>query len=261
MTSTDTIAEVDQRETEWLLKDIHEEISGSISTGLEECLARLCERAPFKLVMSSAHSELLKGIVTRTGSCIAESDLVVRSASMHNKPIAIKLKQPLYLSQIVDSLGCISDAVQIITSLECAVQSANNTLLHLQNLQRLVKNALANLRKPSPRLKFPGHVTNTSLFDSLPSTVAVDFYVSDNSVVVEVHIFEPLEKANSGIHSLFKKSGKELKYDGNDVLDYEKVVVESQDPNLISVTAKLTALEAHLQQLNRNLTLCQSVST
>lgn len=260
MPSLSAIAQVDERETEWLLKEIHEEISGSISTGLEECLARLCEHSPFKLVMSSAHSELLKGIVTRTGSCIAESDLIVRSPSMHNKPISIKLKQPMYLSQIVDSLGCISDAVQIIISLECSEQSANNTLLHLQNLQRLVKDALASLRKPSPRLKFPGHVTNINLFESLPSTVAVDFYVSDNSVVVEVHLFERLETANSGIHSLFRRSGKELKYDGNDVLDYEKVVVESQDPNLISVTAKLTALDAHLKQLIRNLTLCQSVS-
>jgi hypothetical protein len=261
--------EAEQRELKWLLCDIHGGIKSSIHVGLQECLSRLSEQDDgLKLVMSSNRSETLKGIVTRVGATVCECDIVVKLASANKgHPFHVKLKEneTYPLLQVVDAVNFISEALQTTSRLTTDSPPENDvqTRIYLSETLGYVKSALAALREPKASSIYPHQVTDTSKFVDLPPGLVVDFYVSDSNVITELRTIEDiagnhhtLDSFTSALSLKKKKQEKVVAYNGSSVVEHEHVKVESQDPCLISETAKLTAVESHLAAMVRKLQLC-----
>jgi len=107
---------------------------------------------------------------------------------------------------------------------------------------------------------------NIKIFDPpLPENLSFDLSISDASLRVELRTLEPINHAdtlsNFGFQRLAAAIGAARKpehdgsneifsYRGVDVRVKEKIRVESADPSLIALTAKLAALE-HSVSLSR----------
>lgn len=258
------------RELEWLLKDTQTQIERAVTEGLVECKERLC--APFsgfKLVMSSGRSEALKGIVVRVGTALLDCELKLKIPSLPAPVTDISLTSVYPLAQVVDAVNYIDEAVESVRRSRYA--NADIVLAMLTRLLALVRSAANCLKEPIPTLKFPLRAPpEPSLFSPpLPAGLIVDFYLEDSSVVTDVRVVsdvnpEELETHSGFLSSIGIKSKKVhavdvIEYNGRQVIEQERVRVESQDPNLISATAKLKALENHVVGLKRRIELLNSL--
>lgn len=243
---------------------------GSVTEGLIECKERLC--APFsgfKLVMSSGRSEALKGIVVRVGTSLIDCDLKLKISSISAPVTDIGLSNVYPLSQVVDAVNYIDEAVESVRRSRYA--NAEIVLAMITRLLALVRSASNCLKQPTSTMKFPfREQPDPALFSpKLPPGLVVDFYLEDSSIVTDVRYLtdvtdEEVDKQTGFFSSIGLKSKKEhlsnsIDYNGRQVLEVERVRVESQDPNLISATAKLKALENHIVNLKRRIELLNSL--
>ncbi|KAH9868264.1 hypothetical protein J1614_007336 [Plenodomus biglobosus] len=269
------------RELEWLLLQLRDTLQ-SLKAGLEECAALL---APSEngstLVLSSVRSESLKGLVTRIGTRITKGNIKLRLASLpppkgsltydlsiSAAPHAPTLVVP-QLTLIRTSINSCLDAIDVATWGGDAT-NANFVAGQLQLLHDHILEARASL-KGSPDVQLPWweDVVDEKTFDPpLPSNVSFHLFVFDAALVLEIRTLEAHQAGTQSSLSGFSlrdslasalggarapahdEVDRTFHFNGHDVRVKEKIRVESQDPALISASAKLNALE-HSVMLSR----------
>ncbi|ANB11601.1 hypothetical protein AWJ20_4422 [Sugiyamaella lignohabitans] len=181
------------------------------------------------------------------------------------------------LIQLVDTVNFLDEALSLSQQLTIDCQALSkeghshshiNTQMGLGQLLGLVKNALSTLHEPKPSSIYPQRRTDRTKFSGLPAGVAVDFYLIDSNVITDIRAYEDIDDPSTSpvdafgaITSMLSIGKKKhppqiIKHGDLSIIEHERVRIESQDPNLISVTTKLTALEALLESIVRKLQLC-----
>ncbi|OAL05740.1 hypothetical protein IQ06DRAFT_342998 [Phaeosphaeriaceae sp. SRC1lsM3a] len=273
-------ADSQARELEWLLLQLRERLQ-SLKAGLEECAALL---APSEngstLVLSSVRSESLKGLITRIGTRITKGNVKLRIASLppprgspaYDLTISSAPQAPtLVIPQLTSVRTSINSCLDVI---DVAVWGGDDTKAdfvagQLQLLHEHIQEARQALKGYSDvHLPWWEHPVDEKTFDPpLPPTVSFHLFVFDAALVLEVRTLEPqqaeqksltgfsirdslavaLGGARTPVHD---EADRTFKFRGQDVRVKEKIRVESQDPALISASAKLNALE-HSIMLSR----------
>ncbi|CAA9965663.1 Rogdi-lz domain containing protein [Pyrenophora teres f. maculata] len=269
------------RELEWLLVQLGETLQ-SLKAGLEECAALL---APSEngstLVLSSVRSESLKGLVTRIGTRITKGNIKLRLASLpppkgsltydltiSSAPHAPTLVVP-QLTSIRTSINSCLDAIDVATWGGDAT-NANFVAGQLQLLHDHIIEAQAALKGHSDvQVPWWENAVDEKTFEPpLPPTVSFHLFVFDAALVLEIRTLEPHQAGDSSSLTGFSlrntfasalgatrapahdEADRTFKYRDQDVRVKEKIRVESQDPALISASAKLNAL-GHSLMLSR----------
>ncbi|KAJ4373925.1 hypothetical protein N0V83_002664 [Neocucurbitaria cava] len=269
------------RELEWLLVQLRETLQ-SLKAGLEECAALL---APTEngstLVLSSVRSESLKGLVTRIGTRITKGNVKLRLASLpppkgshtydviiSSAPHAPTLVVP-QLTNIRTSINSCLDVIDVATWGGDAT-NANFVAGQLQLLHDHIQEARQALRGYSDvqTLWWENPLDEKTFDPPLPSNVSFHMFVFDAALVLEIRTLEQHNAAEKSSLTGFSirdslasalggtrapvhdEADRTFKYRGQDVRVKEKIRVESQDPALISASAKLNALD-HSLSLSR----------
>ncbi|CAO2657613.1 Nn.00g037390.m01.CDS01 [Neocucurbitaria sp. VM-36] len=269
------------RELDWLLVQLRETLQ-SLKAGLEECAALL---APTEngstLVLSSVRSESLKGLVTRIGTRITKGNIKLRLSSLpppkgshtydltiSSAPQAPTLVVP-QLTNIRTSINSCLDVIDVATWGGDAT-NANFVAGQLQLLHDHIQEARQALRGYSDvqTLWWEYPIDEKTFDPPLPSNVSFHMFVFDAALVLEIRTLElhnagekssltgfsirdSLASALGGTRApVHDEADRTFKYRGQDVRVKEKIRVESQDPALISASAKLNALE-HSVMLSR----------
>ncbi|KAH9866474.1 hypothetical protein IAQ61_008479 [Plenodomus lingam] len=269
------------RELEWLLLQLRDTLQ-SLKAGLEECAALL---APSEngstLVLSSVRSESLKGLITRIGTRITKGNIKLRLASLpppkgsltydlsiSAAPHAPTLVVP-QLTAIRTSINSCLDAIDVATwggdATNASFVSGQLQLLHDHILEaRASLKGYSNVQSP-----WWENPVDAKTFDPpLPPHVSFHLFLFDAALVLEIRTLEPYQAGGQSSLSGFSlrdslasalggarapahdEADRIFKFNGHDVRVKEKIRVESQDPALISASAKLNALE-HSLMLSR----------
>lgn len=270
------------RELAWLLESLQETLA-QLKLGLEECYALLAPIEPGStLVMSSPRSESVKGHITRIGTRIVKGTLYLRLRTYPQITLTLSPTSgglPLQpLTTLRNILNQALDCVDI-TRWTGDRHSAPFISSQLHLLHSLILEALALLKGPpllQPQNPTPGstppHIApqassawcedppGSDIFEPpLPSSLALDLSLSDSSLVLTVRTLEPANaQPNLGERLAFAIGAQRrlehdemdevFEYRGGEVRVKEKVRVEgSADPSLLSLGAKLGALERTVQ--------------
>ncbi|KAJ6280631.1 uroporphyrin-iii c-methyltransferase [Bipolaris maydis] len=269
------------RELEWLLVQLRETLQ-SLKAGLDECAALL---APSEngstLVLTSVRSESLKGLITRIGTRITKGNIKLRLASLpppkgsltwdlviSSAPHAPTLVVP-QLTSVRTSINSCLDAIDVATWGGDAT-NAQFVSGQLQLLHDHIIEAQAALKGHSPvQPSWWDNPVDENTFDPpLPANVSFHLFVFDAALVLEIRTLEPHNAGDSGsltgfsIRNTFAsalggtrapthdEADRTFTYKNREVRVKEKIRVESQDPALISASAKLNAL-GHTVMLSR----------
>ncbi|CAN6598384.1 hypothetical protein TRVA0_001S05710 [Trichomonascus vanleenenianus] len=248
---------MEERELEWLLKETQSEVHNSIKEGLEECLARLCEKhGEYKLVVSSNKSEVLKGIVTRSGPALVNVDVSVKMPHLnknHTLPIKLANGKKYALEQLVDASNHLLHSSRIASG-PFKISNGYRVKFDINEMLTGVRSAMKALKEPLKTRQFPNHAIDLGLFEGLKESaenIAINFYIAESSIITDIRSFEYAD--HQPFWSLGKRKHPEVDFNGRQAIELERVIVESQDPNLITVSAKLGALESHLEVLRKKL--------
>ncbi|CAN9269846.1 unnamed protein product [Alternaria alternata] len=249
------------RELEWLLVQLRETLQ-LLKAGLEECATLL---APSEngstLVLTSNVKLRLASLPPPKGSLTY--DLAISSA-----PHAPTLVVP-QLTAIRTSINSCLDVIDVATGGGDAT-NANFVSGQLQLLHDHILEAQAALKGYSdvqpPWWENP--VDDKTFDPPLPANVSFHLFVFDAALVLEIRTLEPHNAGDStsltgfSIRNTFAsalggarapahdEADRTFKYKDHDVRVKEKIRVESQDPALISASAKLNAL-GHSVMLSR----------
>ncbi|KAK2629804.1 hypothetical protein QTJ16_000624 [Diplocarpon rosae] len=270
------------RELSWLLDSLQETLV-DVKSGLEECYALLAPIEPGStLVMSSPRSENVKGHVTRVGDGVVRGTLSLRLKTLPPLNLSLEPTNPLPLPTLShlrtllnQSLDCID-----ITRWTGDRHSAPFISAQLRLLHSIIGEALAILT-PAPSLAIPdpgvgtviptishgkkggvggldwSHTPTSPLhfLPPLPANLSLTLTPCSTSLLLMLRVLEPVAVA-SHLGSRFAHAigaQRRLEHDemegvymwkGEEVRVKEKVVVESSsDPSLLSLGAKLGALE------------------
>ncbi|KAH8694333.1 RAVE subunit 2/Rogdi [Phaeosphaeriaceae sp. PMI808] len=261
------------RELKWLLVQLRETLQ-SLKAGMEECATLL---APSEngstLVLSSVRSESLKGVITRIGTRITKGSIKLRLASLppprgssaYDICISSAAQAPtLVVPQLTSVRTSINSCLDVIdvTIWGGDATKADFVAGQLQLLHEHVLEARQALKGYSDvQLLWWEHPVDDATFDPpLPPNVSFHLFVFDAALVLEVRTLEAqhaeqksltgfsirdsLAVALGGTRTpVHDEADRTFKYKGQDVRVKEKIRVESQDPALISASAKLNALE------------------
>ncbi|KAI9796050.1 MAG: hypothetical protein M1835_004716 [Candelina submexicana] len=265
------------RELAWLLSSLQETLA-SLKSGLEECIALLAPQQPGStLVLSSLRSESLKGFVTRVGTTIIKGDIHLRLPSLPPPRGSLTYKltfssspaaPTFYLPQLSSARKLINESLDIIdvTTWTGDAKDANfiSGQLHLlfDNIQE-ARQALQGGEEVQGR--WWESPIDEGIFDPpLPPTISFHLSVSEASLVLCVRTLEPTApNANSTFDSFsgfnfrdrlavaigasrrseHDENNEVFMHKGHEVKVKEKVRVESGDPSLMAMMAKLSALE------------------
>ncbi|KAJ9641574.1 hypothetical protein H2201_003956 [Coniosporium apollinis] len=273
------------RELEWLLSSLQETLQ-SLKAGLEECAALL---APTEhgstLVLSTHRSESLKGFVTRVGTRIVKGDIKLRlqslppprGAASYDLTISAAPTAPtLVLGQLTTTRTAINTALDVVDVTRWAGNTNDASYISGQ-LQLLHDNIVS----AQDALKGYSHLqkewweqpADEKIFSPpLPPTLDLHFSIHDSALLLTVRTLEPvsptptsesftgfsirkgLVAALGGARiAAHDEANDTFQYRGQDVKVKDKVRVESQDPSLIAVMVKLSALEHQLHLAKRAL--------
>ncbi|KAH7078570.1 RAVE subunit 2/Rogdi [Paraphoma chrysanthemicola] len=273
------------RELEWLLVQLRETLQ-SLKAGLEECAALL---APSEngstLVLSSVRSESLKGLITRIGTRITKGNVKLRLASLppprgsHSYDLTFS-SAPQAPTLVVPQLTTVRTAINsCLDVIDVAIWGGDTTKANfvagqLQLLHDHIQEARQALKGYSDvQPPWWEHPVDEKTFDPpLPPTVSFHLFVFDAALVLEIRTLEPqhaeqksltgfsirdsLAVALGGTRTpVHDEHDRTFKYKGQDVRVKEKIRVESQDPALISASAKLNALEHSIMRSRRALNI------
>lgn len=262
-------------ELDWLIGEINSEIQTSLLIGLNECQERLgCRDRGFKLVVSSPKSDALIGIVTRCGTELLECDLTVKLHTVNKGQIfSVKLKpdKSYPLLQTVDVVNLLSEAKDglkkiVKNGLQQPIKGGELLLRQLKISLTLIHDSLLRIEEPQSVYVYPLHATDLDLFQGMPDGVAVEFYTKDSSVYTDIRNIRDLDETSTTFETLTsvfgtrKKPTKTIFYGTKSVYELERITVASQDPNLISLAAKLSAVEKQLETMKSKLQLCLQVT-
>ena len=237
-------------ELQWFLSQLPSTLS-SITTTLHDSHTLLTTPTS-TLPLSTPRSELLKGILTRTAASLTRADITLKHPHL---PAHLTLPTPsLPLPQLIDVTALVTAAA----SLPPLPSDPALALLQLKKLQDYVTAARDRLRGVQPHALFPYAGEWTA------EGVVVDAYIYEAAVVVEVHAVEKVEDAvgegvGRGVGSPFGfrerfavavglrdgergEGGRIVSWKGGRWRVGVEVRVESQDPCLMAVWAKLGGL-------------------
>lgn len=236
-------------ERAWLFKCILPRVVESIREGLKEC-SNLLKTASITLPISSRETECLKGIMTRQGAQLIKGDLMIRMNKFHVR-LSIPSGKHIHLQQIED----------VSSLVHYSLESLEHDL-YADTARRIVSDVLQNIQQGLQALSrypinnaFPlASLDLDALRPDLPANVALDIYIQEASLVSEIRTLQP-RGSDKFFANLMKNNSAEtggfVRYKGEDVRVLEHVRVESQDPALIAISAKLTALKHTVEELQK----------
>ncbi|KAL9099215.1 MAG: hypothetical protein Q9163_005258 [Psora crenata] len=257
-------------ELEWLL-DLLQEDLGSLKSGLEDCVALLAPREPGStLVLSSLRSESVKGFVTRVGTRIVKGkDIQLRLPTLPSPrslpSYPLRIQNPLALPQLSHLLGLLNQSLDIIDISTWTGDPRNGSFIagQLRLLCDTIEEARQTLKGGTEAVggkwwETDGMDDNTFSLP-LPSTFSPHFSIVDAALALTIRTFgppttqadHPLSLASLSIRTRLGLAARPQVHDeldqvftyrGEEVSVKEKVRVESQDPSLMAVMAKLSAL-------------------
>ncbi|KAA6408342.1 MAG: hypothetical protein FRX48_08084 [Lasallia pustulata] len=237
------------RELEWLLNSLQESLA-SFKSGLEDCIALLAPQEPgATLVLSSHRSESVKGFVTRVGTRIIKGDIHLRLPTLPGprNPHPPPPNHPPPPPQLTTTRALINQALDIIdvSTWTGDAHSAPFISGQLRLLHENITEARQTLRG--------GEESLGNGWPSPPPPPLLSFHLSihDAALVLHLRTLSPTPPADSTFSRLLglaaappshDETGRTFVYGGQEVRVREKVRVESQDPSLMAVMAKLSAV-------------------
>ncbi|KAI9817684.1 MAG: hypothetical protein M1832_004578 [Thelocarpon impressellum] len=279
------------RELEWLLDSLQDTLA-SLRAGLEECVALLAPREPGStLVLSSSRSDSLKGFVTRVGTRIVRGDMhlkmhglpVSKGFTSYRLTLAPSdAANTLVLGQLVEVRNLLDrslDVVDVSTwtgdAKDASFISGQLRLLS-ENIQeaRLALRGTESLGRPaSPSATgWADNPVDPSLFEpALPENLSFYLSVSEAALHLQLRTLESPDAPAASLTGFDFRSrlavaigagprtpahdeaDAVVAYRGESVRVRDRVRVESQDPSLMAMMAKLAALEHNVALARRTL--------
>ncbi|KAJ5552175.1 hypothetical protein N7494_001553 [Penicillium frequentans] len=239
------------RELEWLLQSLQESLV-SLKEGLQECAALIAPQEPGStLVLSSLRSENVKGFVTRLGTQVVKGDIQLRLPSLPpprgSPSTRLTLSQSpeapsLVLQQLVSVRNLVNQSLDIVDRGTTDAEGEGDVRGNWWDTS-----ASDNMFDPPPPPYVSFHLSiadsalvlllrtlESTTITQTPSAFATDISLTGFSL--RDRIFGSHKRAHDEAGDVFMWHGEEVRVK-------EKVRVESQDPSLMAVMAKLTALE------------------
>ncbi|KAL8968147.1 MAG: hypothetical protein Q9197_005035 [Variospora fuerteventurae] len=263
-------------ELEWLLEDLQAALA-SLKSGLEECLALLNVQEPgTTLALSTLRSETVKGFVTRDISLRLSSLAPPRGQASY----PLRISSPLPLPQLSALLNLLNQALDIIDISTWTGDPRNGSFIsgQLRLLAETIDESKAVMKGGEDVVggkwwedDFAGD--ETIFTPPLPPTLSTHLTLTPTSLLLTIRTLTPSPSPSTpnpsstptGSSSSATITGLSLRtrltqilapmpapthdeadrlfvYRGQDVRVREKVRVESQDPSLMAVGAKLSAV-------------------
>ncbi|KAI9778484.1 MAG: hypothetical protein M1816_004040 [Peltula sp. TS41687] len=273
------------RELDWLLSSLQETLC-SLREGLRECAALLRPNEPGStLVISSPRSDSVKGFVTREGTRIVRGDMHVKMNGLQptkghsSYRLILSTTNPnavLVLSQLVDVRNLIDQSLDVVDVSTWTGDAKNGAFIagQLRLLLENIHEAREELRGGEEyRRDWVDNPVDARSFDpALPENLSFHLSISDAALLVELRTLEPASANDSSSLSGgfgfreriavaigasrrpdHDEADEVFRYRGQEVRVREKVKMESQDPSLMAVMAKLTALEHNVAAAKKSL--------
>jgi hypothetical protein len=274
------------RELAWLLDTLQETVD-NVRSGLRECSNLLASSTGSTLVLSSPRSESLKGYATRVANKVIKSDMQVKMYGLPNTKgfachkLSLDSKgKGIVLEQLADVGNHVAEGLDI-------VNGGMGVAEKLGGAMRSVRAARDALRGTQAHRLFPYHAMDHRIFDPpLHPHLALDVYISEAALIVELRTLEPLTppehrgpafvlpslESPFGFRERFAAAvglggggngvgaanqDQIYSYRGGDVRVKERVRVESQDPSLMAIWAKLGGLEHALELVIKSLDIAK----
>ncbi|KAB8278469.1 RAVE subunit 2/Rogdi [Aspergillus minisclerotigenes] len=266
------------RELEWLLRSLQDSLA-SLREGLHECAALLAPKEPGStLVISSVRSEIVKGFVTRVGTKIVKGDIQLRLGSLapargspttrlclSNSPGAPEL----VLHQLVSVRNLVNQSLDVVDVSTWTGDPLNASFIYgqLRLLYETLSEARQMLKGESDQVRGKWWETSAleDMFDPpLPLNLSFHLSIADSALVLYLRTLESSTPTHTPTafatdisltgfnlrdrlfgtrHRGHDEVGDVFSWKGDEVKVREKIRVESQDPSLMAVMAKLTALQ------------------
>ncbi|KAI2056635.1 hypothetical protein LOZ12_000799 [Ophidiomyces ophidiicola] len=275
------------RELLWLLRSLQDSLA-ALREGFQECAALLAPSEPGStLVLSSLRSESVKGYVTRVGPKIVKGNGTAGDARgglitlpLTGRASSAPTAPELVLEQLVSARRHINDCLDVVDvstftgdPMNASFISGQLRLLqdHIREAQHALKGEREDTRKPWNE----GSVDANAFDPPLSSYLSFYLTISEAALVLYLRTLEPLgasehpptyfsgELGLSGFslrdrlfgtkQSTHDEAGDVFNWRGEDVKVKEKIRVESQDPSLMAVMAKLIALQHETAKLRKAL--------
>ncbi|KAA8647229.1 uncharacterized protein ATNIH1004_005919 [Aspergillus tanneri] len=262
------------KELEWLLRNLQDSLV-SLREGLHECEALLAPKEPGStLVLSSLRSENVKGFVTRVGTKIVKGDIQLRLsslASVRGLPttrlcLATAPGAPeLVLSQLVSVRNLVNQSLDVVDVSTWTGDPLNASFIfgQLHLLHETISEARQMLKGESDKVRgkwWEASALEDTFDPPLPPSLSFHLSIADSALVLYLRTVEPSTPSHTptdisltGFNLRDRifgtrqrphdEAGDVFTWKGEEVKVKEKVRVESQDPSLMAVMAKLTALQ------------------
>ncbi|KAF1982878.1 hypothetical protein K402DRAFT_414751 [Aulographum hederae CBS 113979] len=274
------------RELAWLLSTLQENLR-ALKSGLEECAALL---APTEngstLVLSSHRSEALKGFVTRVGTRIVKADIKLRLPSLPPPPQTSSSPTPpyyplllspspnaqdLFLAPLITIRTLINSCLDLVDIATYTGDRTNAGFIssQLKLLSDNVKEArwLLKAEQQPPWTNPTTNVPPQAFTPPLSPSLLLTLTLTDAALTLTLRTLSPVTSPSdlTSLRTRFlstlsgaktpthDEANKIFVYEGRQVRVRDKLRVESQDPGLMSVMAKLGALERGLEMCRRAL--------
>ncbi|PWY91013.1 hypothetical protein BO70DRAFT_307479 [Aspergillus heteromorphus CBS 117.55] len=265
------------KELEWLLRSLQDSLS-SLREGLHECAALLAPKEPGStLVLSSLRSESVKGFVTRVGTKIVKGDIQLRLSSLASRGAATTrlclanspAAPELVLSQLASVKNLVNQSLDIVDVSTWTGDPLNATFIfsQLHLLRETITDARQMLKGDTDKVRGKWWETSApeDMFDPpLPPYLSFHLSIADSALLLHLRTLESntpthtptafatdisltgfnlRDRIFGARHRPHDEAGDVFTWKGDEVKVREKIRVESQDPSLMAVMAKLTALE------------------
>ena len=241
----------------------------SLKSGLQECLDLLAPHEPGSVLpLSTQRSESVKGIITRIGTRIIKGDIALRLVTLPpprgSQSFPLQIASPVLLPQLSQLMTLLNTTLDVIDVALYTGDPTNSDFIssQLKLLSDAIDEARATLKGGEEivgcRWYEAHHEAEEIYGPDLPGILAPHLSISESSLVLAVRTLVPAGSGQDVLSltglSLRTKLGLGARpqvhdeldqiflYRGEDVNVKEKVRVESQDPNLMAVGAKLSAL-------------------
>ncbi|KAF9891725.1 hypothetical protein FE257_003206 [Aspergillus nanangensis] len=265
-------------ELEWLLHSLQTSLA-SLREGLRDCASLLAPKEPGStLVLSSLRSENVKGFVTRVGTKIVKGDIQLRLpslASPRGSPTTrlclanVPSAPELVLNQLVSVRNLVNQSLDIVDVSAWTGDPLNAQFIFSQ--LHLLHETLSEARQ---MLKGENDITRGKWWDNsavgemfdppLPPYLSFQLCIADSALVLYLRTLDTTNDSHTPTafatdisltgfnlrdrlfgtrHRPHDEAGDLFTWKGEEVRVKEKVRVESQDPSLMAVMAKLTALQ------------------
>ena len=281
------------RELAWLLSSLRETLL-SLKSGLSECIALIDPTEPGStLVVSSPRTDSLKGIVTRVGTRVTRGDIQLRLSTLPPPPrqssyrlvipssSSTSSQQSIVLPQLVTVRNRINDSLDVIDVSLWTGDATNASFIagQLRLLSAHVSEARNTLKGADPATTSGAWWRDPvapSLFDPpLPKDLSFHLFISEASLHLHVRTLvsvsnPPPSSSLTGFDfrgrlalavgaaqkpQTHDEEEETFVYRGEEVRVREKVRVESGDPSLMAIMAKLAALEHACEVAKRSLAI------